>query len=311
MPVYNVEAYLDKAIESVLGQVYLDFELIIIDDGSTDNSYLICEKYKKSDSRIVLIHQNNYGLASARNHGIKIAVGEYILFMDSDDYWYDKNVLSKIDKCILEYKSEMVVFSFAKLYSNKIINCNLHDWNCKLNRHQNSLVKFMLQKNIYKACAWNKCIKKEIIDLYEMQFPEGYLNEDIIWCGDLLQHCKRISYINDVCYIYRQGRKGSITANKNNKNISDRVDLIDKGIKQLQDSESKKIILNYYAYEYCVSLGLVYLIKKRKTRMQLQELKYLLNYDLNKKVYMVHKLSTIFGFGAVRIILCIFVKLIK
>lgn len=310
MPAYNVEEYVDKAIKSVLCQTYPYFELIIIDDGSTDNSFQICKIYKESDDRIILVHQENHGLSSARNLGLKIASGEYILFIDSDDLWFDQNVLDNIDKNILENRSELVVFSFAKAYlDKKLIYCNVSDWDCQLNRDPDSLIEFMIRVNIYKACAWNKCIKKEIVDTYRMMFPEGYVNEDIVWCGDLLRYCQKISYINDICYVYRQGRKGSITSSKNEKNISDRVKLICKGVEKIPEEEKRRdAVLSYYAYEYCVSLGLMYFIKNRKTKKQIQTLKKLLANNMNKKVRIVHDISNILGFNMVRLLLCIFVK---
>lgn len=312
MPVYNVETYIEKAIESVLSQTYTNFELIIVDDGSTDCSCQICERYEKKENRITLIHKKNGGLSSARNCGLKFANGQYVLFIDSDDYWYNENVLDNIDSCILKNESDLVVFSYAKLYlnSNELVFCNLKKWDCALNCNSNELTKFMIQENIYKACAWNKCVRREIIDIYKMAFPEGYLNEDIVWCGELLKYCKKISYINNICYIYRQGRRGSITSSKSCKNISDRVDLIYKGLKSFADIKDKRnFILNYYAYEYCVSLGLAYFIKNEKTKKQLWKLKGLLKNDLNKKVHIVHILSNIFSFNIVRLLLCIFMKI--
>lgn len=96
IPVYNVAAYLAKCIDSVLKQEFKQYEVILIDDGSTDESGTICDKFAEQDKRIVVIHQKNKGLSAARNIGIENAKGEYILFLDSDDYWHDSSALNII-----------------------------------------------------------------------------------------------------------------------------------------------------------------------------------------------------------------------
>ena len=95
VPVYKVEDYIEKCIDSILLQSYTDFELILIDDGSPDKCPLICDQYKERDSRVKVIHKQNGGLSSARNAGLKVAKGEYILFLDSDDFFISGNVLEK------------------------------------------------------------------------------------------------------------------------------------------------------------------------------------------------------------------------
>lgn len=307
MPAYNVEKYIGESIDSILGQNYSSFELIIIDDGSTDNTREVCEEYAKIDKRIKFVHKTNGGLSSARNRGLQIAKGEYVLFIDSDDYWCDYSTLKKINSIIESTRGDLIVFSFEKVYKDdsKLVKNNKSKSKFVFDCCKEKIMKYLIEKNIYKACAWNKCVKKEIIDINHMNFPEGYLNEDIIWCAELLVYCENIQYINEIFYAYRQGRKESITSNRSIKNVSDRVSLIYQGIQKCEN----EFVLNYYAYEYCVSLGLLYGIKDKKIEKQIDELCFLLRYDLNRKVHMVNLISKVIGFENVRRLMCVFVKL--
>ena len=108
VPIYNVEQYISKCIESILAQTYRDFELILVDDGSPDNCGKICDEYAKQDSRVHVIHQENKGVSAARNAGISLAKGEYIMLVDSDDF-ITENMLEKMHDCIAESGSDIVI----------------------------------------------------------------------------------------------------------------------------------------------------------------------------------------------------------
>ena len=113
MPVYNAQKYLEESLNSILCQTFDDFELIIIDDGSTDNSYEICERYKEKDERIIVIHQINQGPSVARNIGIKKAIGKYIVFCDSDDI-LDKNALSLLYNAMEKYNADLAICGYSR-----------------------------------------------------------------------------------------------------------------------------------------------------------------------------------------------------
>lgn len=120
VPVYNVEKYLNKCIDSIINQTYKNIEIILVDDGSTDNSGKICDEYLLRDSRIKVIHKNNGGLSSARNEGINISSGEYIGFVDSDD-WVEPNMYEEMYKKILYSNADIVDCGYWKEYENKSI----------------------------------------------------------------------------------------------------------------------------------------------------------------------------------------------
>lgn len=126
IPVYKVELYLRQCINSVLNQSYKDFELILVDDGSPDNCPVICDEYASRDIRVKVIHKSNGGLSDARNAGLDIAKGEYVLFLDSDDWWDDVLALEKINLKIKDTDADLIIIGMKKFFSKKnvlVMNC--------------------------------------------------------------------------------------------------------------------------------------------------------------------------------------------
>ena len=116
IPVYNVERYLLECIDSVLSQSYKNIEIILVDDGSTDSSSLICDQIKEKSDKVVVIHKQNGGLSDARNAGIQVATGEYILFLDSDDFWDDKNAVFNLVNRVTKTQADVLNFSYKKYH---------------------------------------------------------------------------------------------------------------------------------------------------------------------------------------------------
>lgn len=123
IPVYNVESYLKRCLDSVINQSYQDLEIILIDDGSTDNSSKICDEYASNDPRVIVIHKQNAGQAAARNDGINIAKGEYIAFVDSDD-WIELDMYELLMQAIIDTKADIVASGLNMVYQNRVLNLN-------------------------------------------------------------------------------------------------------------------------------------------------------------------------------------------
>lgn len=178
MPVYNVEKFIRRCLDSIINQTMKDLEIILVDDGSTDNSGVICDEYAKLDNRITVIHKENGGVSSARNRGLDVATGEWIAFVDSDDYIDHKmyEILYKnaeksncdISVCYFEYINQNGISLYnadKKLVINGIYNEN---------EFLNLLYKNS-ETNLICVCAWNKLYKKEIFK--ELRFKE-IIHED-------------------------------------------------------------------------------------------------------------------------------------
>ena len=210
MPIYNVERYLEQCIESVLAQDYQNYELILVDDGSPDNSIDICTKYAKQYSNIVFIHKINGGVSDARNAGIQIARGEYLMFLDSDDYWEGKTILSDLQNIITENNPDVIFNYMSSVYPDKIVNHYIN--RDKLIGSFQEDFQDLYQDGIYLGFAWTKIIKKEIILKNNLLFIKGRNFEDIPWSFSLVNHIKDYAIYQNCFYMYRRERKGSISS---------------------------------------------------------------------------------------------------
>ena len=210
VPVYNVERYLPRCIDSILAQTFTDFELIIVDDGSPDNCPQICDDYAQKDNRIKVIHKENGGLSSARNAGLDIASGEYIGFVDSDDYIHP-HMYEKLYKSLIENKSDMSICN-AKIVGEN--GCTIISRNQALPIGSECLTgKEVLCEKILKnegwrwIVAWPKLYSKKLFD--DVRFPDGKIHEDEFIAHLIFSKCNKVSCIKEHLYYYVQ-RNGSI-----------------------------------------------------------------------------------------------------
>lgn len=202
VPVYNVSNYLRKCLESIINQTYKNIEIIIINDGSIDNSYDICLEYKEKDKRIKLINQENMGLSEARNTGLKYATGDYIWFIDSDDY-IELNSIELLITYLKKY--DIVVFNYSNVKDNSITKIkSFYDYN-------QIEVKYLLSH----CNAWNKIFKKDILE--NELFPKGHIYEDLYLIPTLILKTKKIKFLDEYLYNYVY-RNNSIKNTKNNSN---------------------------------------------------------------------------------------------
>lgn len=221
VPVYNVEKYFKNCIESILSQTFKDFELILVDDGSTDSSGNICDEYAKKDNRIKVIHQGNKGQASARNRGLDISRGKYIGFVDSDDtihprmyeILYDLIIKSNSDISFCSYK-----YTFSTDRKDNI-NINIKE----INQISNiQAISNLFDKNIgvKLVVPWNKLYNKELFK--NIRFETGRLHEDEFMAHRILYNCKKITYVDNELYYYLQ-REGSTMSQVSYKRKVDKL----------------------------------------------------------------------------------------
>lgn len=155
VPVYNVENYLDRCVKSIIAQVYTNIEIILVDDGSSDNSGKICEKWKEKDKRIIVIHKKNGGLSSARNAGIEIAKGKYIAFVDSDDY-ISKNMYSELYRVLKQNNSDIAICGRKYVWDNGKRYCRYHYDKRIENYSSKEAIREMNSFRKFDMAAWDK-----------------------------------------------------------------------------------------------------------------------------------------------------------
>lgn len=206
VPIYKVEPYIHKCIDSILNQTFKDFELILIDDGSLDNCGKICDEYAQKDKRIVVIHKENGGLSSARNAGLDIARGNYIGFIDSDDY-IDNDMYEILYNICEESKCDIASCSSIIYYPNKTVINGGHDL---IIHSRDKALKTMLEGVLYDEVVWVKLFKKSVIG--DIRFPEGRIYEDTSFTYKVIHNSKKIACIGKAKYHYIK-HEGSIMSN--------------------------------------------------------------------------------------------------
>lgn len=208
MPVYNVSEYLPKAIDSVLKQTFKDFELLLIDDGSKDDSGKICDEYAKKDSRITVFHKENGGLSSARNYGIEHAKAEFIGFIDSDDF-ISENMYERLYEAITSNSAGMSMCRVLDCYGGVIPKFEPSN-KVEVYTREEAMKEILIAE---KASVWavNKLYKKSLFD--NVRYPVGKITEDGFVILDLLSQCSRVVLVNDAVYYYIH-RENSITTTK-------------------------------------------------------------------------------------------------
>ena len=209
--VYNVQDYVEKSIQSICKQSYKNLEIILVDDGATDNSGDICDAYAKMDGRIKVVHKQNGGLSSARNEGIKVATGEYIAFVDGDD-WIDEGMYEDMLRAIQTYDADIAICNYKEISKKGIRDTSSED--VAVFKGREALKVFVEEDESYQIqnAAWNKLYKRSLMG--ELRFPEGKLFEDIVYTTKLLAASKRAVYVNKAYYNYIFDRSDSIMNSK-------------------------------------------------------------------------------------------------
>lgn len=224
VPIYNVEKYLDTCINSICNQSYTNLEIILIDDGSPDNCSEICDNWKIKDDRIIVIHQKNGGLSNARNTGIDICTGKYIIFIDSDDY-IDRNMVKKLYDNINKTKSDISICDYY-LEKNKKISLNNYPEVIFCTTASDKFDYLFNEYSTVTTVAWNKIYKRQLFE--KLRYPDGKIHEDEFVICELLEMADKISYMLEPLYYYVQ-RNNSIMKQFNLKRF-DCVEALEKRI---------------------------------------------------------------------------------
>ena len=261
VPVYNVETYLRICLDSIINQTYKELEIILVNDGSTDNSGAICDEYAQKDKRIKVIHKANGGVSSARNVALKISRGDYVGFVDSDDYLHKDYFLMlytyiKRNDCDLSICSMKFFNDIESLSFEKFKNSNENK--ISLNRKQ-VFEEMISNKKIY-GFLWNKLFKKDLINI---PFAENiHFTEDFLFCAQYVQNIKKAIFIDLPLYYYRQNRENSITSNTlkyDNKIFSS----LEGQLKIMEIYQKNNIKLTNY-FEYIILNNALNLLGKYK-----------------------------------------------
>lgn len=250
VPIYNAEKYLHRCLNSIIRQTYSDLEVILVNDGSSDSSGSICEEYENEDRRFKVIHQENRGQASARNAGIEAATGEYLAFVDSDD-WLDKTIYEDAIGLAEKTQSDVVDFQVEYAYTENVV-VNQKQVKVDILKNKEILRNYLLRGQTEKA-PFSPCRKLYEKYLFEnVRFPVGKINEDIATVYKILMNTKKLAIMDRVGYYYFQNNKSTTRNGFKEKDF----DLLDacKELELLTNNESyqdiKKLVRIKYARSY-------------------------------------------------------------
>lgn len=303
VPVYKVEKYIHQCVDSLLNQDYENYEIILVDDGSPDKCPDFCDDYAAKYSKVKVVHKVNGGLSDARNKGVEVAFGQYVTFVDSDDFWKETNVLSNIADIINEYHPDIIVSDIIKYYadSDKYLYPSITCDSSLNGKSKTGILNYLYYNHAdLKMSACQKFVLRALLTNH--QFKKGLLSEDIDWSLSLYPHAKNICLYNKPYYCYRQMREGSITNTASQKSFDSLIQIIDKwenAIKQLDISkEEKDIYLGYLAYQLSITMPLSLSLTNESKRDALNQIKQkigLFNYPLNSKTKKVRLLVKCLG----------------
>lgn len=289
IPVYNVELYLKEALDSVINQTMKDLEIIIVNDGSTDNSLNIIKEYEKKDTRIKVINQKNKGLSEARNSGLKIARGKYIYFMDSDDYIE----LDTLNSCYEEAEKNNLDFLFFDADSFTVekikINNIDYDRSILLNTFKvaagSEYLENLLKNKIYKSPVWLNFIQLEFLKKIDLKFYPRIYHEDELFSFILYLRAKRVSYINRKFFKRRVRSNSIMRSQKSEKNLIGYLTVV-KELRKYKDIEKLETNIKLLEERIQDLLGRIISILSILDSDIINKYKKILNkekFDFNKK----------------------------
>ena len=252
IPVYNVEKWLNKCVDSILSQSYENFEVILVNDGSTDKSKDICDQYLKEDNRVKVFDILNSGQSVARNIGLKEAKGDYILFIDSDDYISDKAIIEKFINILDSNNYDFIYTSYCRFEDGneekitEILPINLTNDEIK-NKEGKDILVDLLNKNSFHHAPYLKVCRKEFILNNKLFFREGYYHEDAEWTFKVFYYAKKIFIYDKPWYMRRMRENSTITSRNESaicKKLCDRLIIADDLIKFFKKENASKVIIN-------------------------------------------------------------------
>lgn len=273
VPVYNVEQYLERCMKSLCGQTYTNIEIILVDDGSTDNSSQMCDTYAAQDNRIKVIHKQNGGLSDARNAGLAIATGAYIGFVDSDD-WIEPDMYERMYRSCIEQQAQIAICRYAQIYQDKVVKEGT-DVITEFSKEELLRVYICGHDDyvIYNS-VWSKLFRRDLVE--GVLFPTGRNSEDIMYTTKAFCKAEKSVYIDACFYNYVLDRQDSIMNVKAEERMfRDEIPFWKEHISYITEHVSKELgdLAAYYFYRRILSYYLRYKQSgNRHVAMRLQQL---------------------------------------
>lgn len=316
VPVYNVEKYLEECVNSLRQQTIKDIEIILVDDGSSDGSPAICDNFKKIDKRVKVIHKINGGLSDARNVGLNIAQGDYVIFIDSDDFWANEKNLEQL---LVEFEKtpecDFIGFNCSYYYPslNKTVKWVKYASEIENPISPKDCITKLVESGTFPMSACLKIFKRSLLQ-NNIEFIKNIYSEDIPWFIELLKKTNCCKFVNLYIYMYRKEVSNSISSSFSIKKFTDVFNSLKQGVSEdikEWDKKANIALMSFWAYEYCILIGMLGFMsdEERKVwRPILKEYEWLLNYKLNPKVRLISIIKKMFGYIVMEFLLRKYIK---
>lgn len=312
VPVYNASMYLSQCLDSLCEQLFQDFEVIMVDDGSTDKSVSICQRYCAEDARFRLVsHQRNKGASAARNTGVAQASGEYLLFLDNDDWWDGDVALSIVDRALRDWNDpDILCFPLGEFYEGdaaprKKTSRLVRD--CGPSAGYRAVALALIQQGLYYSSASAKAVKREVVERHSLRFDEGLRhNEDSEWSRQLLLASDSIGWLDESFYVYRRNSAVSQSKQPDQCSVLDAlVAIVERQVEDrnadVYDEAHCELASSFVSYLYVLALSYVGMLGKDaapRCVSLLKENRWLLKCPAQKRVLYVRWCMYLVGFKA-------------
>ena len=319
IPIYNTEDFLETCVNSVLKQTYDNVEIILVDDGSPDSCPEICDRLASENENITVIHKENGGSSEARNFGMKAAKGDFICFLDSDDYWDEEDALEYLVNIALSEDADVVTYGLKKVRASD--GSFVFEKRYELDNIENltsaELFEKMVRESKLNISACLKLMKRSFLIENDLFFKVGMKTEDLEWAIRFFACEPEISVYFHSFYVYRIGREGSNTSTMDYGHLKDFCDIIDSSIEIINNTDKsiQKPLMSYLMYQTVILVALTGKIKM--TKAQRNEInsylsdvckKYLKSNTMDKKVQLANKIYRLFGYGVMQKVLCLYLN---
>lgn len=316
IPIYNSEKYLGECLSSIKEQRFNDYEVLLIDDRSTDGSAQICMQFAKDDQRFrYVLREENGGTAAARNTGLSLAQGEYVTFLDNDDWWDSPDAICCVFKKVRESGNPDILCYGSKSYwsGSGTFTETQGELEAEIARLSSfgDRIELLLRHGAFSSAVWTKTIRREFIVTNDIAFPERKRNEDTAFSLDLLRHASSIDYLDKAFYVWRRNSSNSQSArNITIALLSDIYSIVAEHVKAMKDAnhglepDNLSAMTHFVAYIYVICLSYLHLVRPKSDvenhavssmRKELYQDAWLLDYDWNPRVALVRRVSRVVG----------------